>query len=59
MLCDDLDGWDGEVGGSFQKGGDIQQKITQYYEIVIVQLKINTQKKKKMTYQTTKHLDKP
>ena len=47
MLCDDLDGWDGEVGGSFQKGGDIQQKITQYYEIVIVQLKINTQKKKK------------
>ena len=50
MLCDDLEGWDKEDGSEAQEGGDmgtcvciwmihfgVQQKLTQYYEAIILQ----------------------
>ena len=60
-LCDDLEGWDGEVGqegGSRAGGGTyvyswlipvvVWQKPTQYCKAIILQLKINTFKNKDM-----------
>ena len=59
MLCDDLEGWDREVGREVQEGGDmgtsvcrwpicfvVQQKLTEYCEAIIVQC-IKKKKKKK------------
>ena len=50
MLCDDLEGWDREDGREAQEGGDmgiyvciwlirfvVQQKLTRYYEEIILQ----------------------
>ena len=50
MLCDDLEGWDGEDGRETQEGGYmgtcvcmwlicfvVQEKLTQYYEAIILQ----------------------
>ena len=49
MLCDNLEGWDREGGREAQEGGDmgtcvciwlicfvVQQKLTQYYEAIIL-----------------------
>ena len=49
MLCDNLDGWDGVVGGKASpEGGDILlihvdvwQKPTQHCKAIILQLNIN------------------
>ena len=50
MLRNDLEGWDGEEGREAQEGGDmgtsvciwlisfvVQQKLTQYCEVIILQ----------------------
>ena len=51
MLCDYLEGWDGEMGGSFRREGtyvylwlihvDICQKPSQYCKAIILQLETN------------------
>ena len=50
MLCDDLEGWDGEAGREAQEGICVYlwlihvvlwQKPTQHYKAIILQLKIN------------------
>ena len=49
MLCGNIEGIRWEVGGGFRRKGpyvylwltDVWQKPTQYYNIVILQLKIN------------------
>ena len=55
MLCDSLEGWNGGGGRDAQMGGDIcifmayscflQWKPTQHYKAIILQLKINLEKK--------------
>ena len=49
MLCDDLEGWSGRVGGRFKREGmyvyiwlihdAVQQKLTEHCKTVIFQLK--------------------
>ena len=56
MLCDSLEGWNGGSGREAQMGGDIcifmadscflQQKPTQRYKAIILQLKTTLKKKK-------------
>ena len=59
MLCDDLEGWDKEGGREAQEGGDVgiyvciwlihffvQQKLTQYCEAIILQLRSIKKRKK-------------
>ena len=51
VLCDNLEGWEGERGGRFRREGtfvylwliraDLWQKPTQYCKAIILQLKIN------------------
>ena len=51
MLCDNLEGWEGERGGRFKREetyvylrlihADVWQKPTQYCKAIILQLKIN------------------
>ena len=50
-LCNNLEGWDGEVGGMFKREGtyvylwliqaDVWKKSTNYCKVIILQLKIN------------------
>ena len=49
MLCDDLDGWDGVMGGGLKREGIyvyiqlihfvVQQKLTQHCNTIVLQLK--------------------
>ena len=58
MLCDSLEGWNGGSGREAQMGGDIcifmadscflQQKPTQHYKAIILQLKTTLKKKNKL-----------
>ena len=61
-LCNNLEGWEGVGGGSWEKGSeegidiylwvihvDVWQKPTQYCEEIILQLKIDKLKKKPVT----------
>ena len=55
MLCDNLEGWEGERGGRFKREetyvylrlihADVWQKPTQYCKAIILQLKISKFKK--------------
>ena len=59
-LCNNLEGWDGEVRGSLKREGtyvylglihvDVWQKQTQYCRAIILQLKINKFNYRKMVY---------
>ena len=61
MLCDDIEDWNAGWGGrEDQKGGDIvyltllhivvRQKPTQHCKAIILQLKINFKKVRKLSY---------
>ena len=51
MLCDNLEGWDGVVGGRFKREGTyvylelihtvVQERLTYQCKAIILQLKIN------------------
>ena len=57
MLCDGLEGWDGEMGGRFKREGkyvylwlmhgDVRQQPTQYCKAIIPQLIIDKFNKSK------------